>query len=130
MDKTHAGGLLLKDISAKRGTNDVNTVYAPAVQAVTFTTDSTVTQVASSATAITLLAANNLRRGATIGNDSTAVLYVILGNQTPATNLYTVQLPANGTGTVAYYEVPFGFVGKISGIWGSANGNAYVTELT
>jgi hypothetical protein len=30
----------------------------------------------------------------------------------------------------AYYEVPFGYTGRIDGIWASANGNARVTEMT
>jgi hypothetical protein len=28
-----------------------------------------------------------------------------------------------------YYEVPFGYVGAIDGIWASANGNARITEI-
>lgn len=80
--------------------------------------------VAGSASNVTLLAANSSRRGATIFNDSTATLYLKLG-ATASTTSYTVQLTQND-----YYEVPFGYTGIIDGIWGSATGNARITELT
>lgn len=85
---------------------------------------SAVTQVASSATSVTLLSANSSRLQATIYNDSTQVLYVKFGT-TASTVSYTVQLTSQ-----AYYEVPARYTGRIDGIWASANGNAYVTELT
>lgn len=83
--------------------------------------------VASSASSVTLLAANALRQMATIYNDSTAVLYVKFGTAaaiTPAS--YTVQIPAGG-----YYELPHPvYHGRIDGIWAAANGAAHVTEMT
>jgi hypothetical protein len=80
--------------------------------------------VASSATNVTLLASNASRLGATVYNDSTAVLYLKLG-ATASTSSYTIPLlPAD------YFEVPFGYTGIIDGIWASANGNARITELT
>lgn len=92
-------------------------------------TTGTTSQVASSGSAVTVLAANALRKGATIVNDSTAILYLILSSTTPTTSVYTVALAAKGT-VGAYYEVPYGYTGIIKGIWASANGNAVVTELT
>jgi len=85
---------------------------------------SSVTQVAGSVTSVTLKAANSSRLGLTIYNDSTATLYVKFG-ATASTTSYTVQM-----GTDDYYEVPFGYTGIVDGIWDSATGNAYVTELT
>lgn len=85
---------------------------------------SAVTQASSAATSATLLAANTSRIGATIFNDSTATLYLKFGTTASATS-YTVQILPGG-----YYEVPFGYTGKIDGIWSAANGFAYVTELT
>lgn len=82
------------------------------------------TSVASSSTVVNLLAANTARKGATIYNESTAVLYVKFGAAASATS-YTVQVAAN-----AYYEIPFGYTGLITGLWATANGNARVTELT
>lgn len=84
----------------------------------------TLTNVASSASSVTVLAANTSREGATVYNDSTQVLYLKMGATASATS-YTVQLASN-----AYYEVPFGYNGKLDGLWASANGSARVTELT
>lgn len=85
--------------------------------------------VASSATNVTLLAANALRLGATIYNDSTAVLRVKLGTTASASS-FTVVLAALSSGIGGYYEVPNGYTGIIDGVWDSANGSARVTELT
>src|SRR5690242_12049017 len=84
----------------------------------------TLSSVASSASSVKVLDANTGRLGATIFNESTAILYVKLGT-TASTSSYTVQVAASG-----YYEVPFQYSGRIDGIWASANGNARVTELT
>lgn len=80
--------------------------------------------VAGSGSSASLLASNANRLGATIFNDSTAVLYLKLG-ATASTTSYSAQLAAN-----AYYEVPFNYTGAIDGIWASATGNARITELT
>ncbi len=84
----------------------------------------TQTTVASSATNVTLLAANTARLGATIYNDSTAILYLRL-QATATTSNFTTKLFADD-----YYEVPAGYAGIIDGIWASATGNARITELT
>ncbi|UZJ58562.1 hypothetical protein OKW98_18465 [Pseudomonas sp. KU26590] len=85
---------------------------------------SSVTSVTSAAANTTLLAANAARRGATIFNESTSVLYLKLGSASSITS-YTVIIAANG-----YYEVPFGYTGAITGLWASANGAARVTEVS
>ncbi len=83
----------------------------------------TLTNVASSASSVTLFAANGSARGRAIFNDSTAVLYVKFG-ATASTSSYTVQLASNG-----YYEFPqLIFGGRVDGIWAAANGNARLTE--
>lgn len=87
-------------------------------------TTSAVTSVAAATSSTTLLALNAQRRGATIHNDSTAILYLKLG-ATASTSSFTVKIAADG-----YYEVPFGYTGVIDGIWAAANGNARVTELS
>lgn len=84
----------------------------------------TQTSVASSASNVTLLAANSARLGATLYNDSTQICYVRF-SATATTSNYSVQLLSN-----SYYEVPFGYTGIIDGIWASANGNMRVTEMT
>ncbi|WP_445626639.1 hypothetical protein [Nostoc sp. DSM 114167] len=101
-------------------------LYNPATATLVQSTsdDSTPTTVASSTTSVTILAANSNRKGATIWNDSTAILYLELG-ATATTGAFTAKLFASG-----YYEVPFNYTGVISGIWSAANGNALVRELT
>lgn len=82
------------------------------------------TDVASSAASVTLLASNASRKGATIYNDSTKVLYAKFGT-TATSSDFTVKMNAGD-----YYEVPFSFTGRIDGIWSSAQGSARMTELT
>jgi hypothetical protein len=73
----------------------------------------------------TLLAANAGRLGASIHNDSTEILYVKFGITASATS-FTVKMVAD-----AHYEVPFGYTGRIDGIWAvDGAGAARITELT
>ena len=73
----------------------------------------------------TLLAANSSRMGASIFNDSSSILYVKLGT-TATTTDFSVKLFQDG-----YYEVPFGYTGRIDGIWSAdSTGAARITELT
>lgn len=85
---------------------------------------SAVTSVADNAASVTLLAANVARRGASVYNDSGAVLYLKCGAAASLTS-FTVLLVPN-----AYFEVPFGYIGVIDGIWASAAGGAArITEF-
>lgn len=82
------------------------------------------TSVASSASSVSLIAANAARKGLIIQNTSTAILYILLGGGTAtATTAHSVQIASNG-----YYDIG-GFTGAVSGIWASANGQANITEL-
>jgi hypothetical protein len=101
-------------------------LYNPAAVTVIESTSgtSTPTTVASSATSVTILAANSNRKGTTIWNDSTANLFIEFG-ATATTSAFIAKLSPSG-----YYETPFRYTGVISGIWSSANGNALVRELT
>lgn len=111
-----------------------DTTFSPVVGSViTSSTDivvkeksgtATLANVAGSASSVTLIASNANRRGATIQNDSTAILYVKFGSSASSTS-YTVKMTAD-----SYYEVPFGYTGIITGIWVSATGSARVTEMT
>lgn len=88
----------------------------------------TETGVAASASSVTVLAANTLRKGAAVTNDqASATLYLRLSATaaTAASGGYTVILPGG-----AYYEVPYGYTGQITGIWSAATGFANVSELT
>lgn len=120
-------GLITRNIPS--GTQTVSvTGTATVAGAVTATpvvaATSAVTQVASSATSATVLAANANRFGASFYNDSTQTLYLKFGTTASATS-YTVKMPPD-----SYFEVPSRYTGRIDGIWASANGFAYVTELT
>ena len=84
----------------------------------------TTSNVAGSASSVTLLSANTSRLGATVYNDSTATLYLKLGT-TASTTSYTIQLRRYD-----YYEIPAGYTGRIDGIWSAASGSARITELT
>lgn len=88
-------------------------------------TAATLSNVTSSATVVTLVAANTSRKDLLIFNESTAVLYVKFGS-VASTSSYTVQLPANG-----YFEItkPV-YQGIVTGIWAAANGFARITEIS
>lgn len=83
------------------------------------------TSVAGSVTDVTILAANSAREGATVYNESSAVLYLLLANTVSSITVYTLQVTGG-----SYYEVPFGYTGIIKGIWASATGSARITEFT
>jgi hypothetical protein len=115
-------------ITISDGTNTVEVtpqgqlkVYPPSIPN---PSTSTVTAVASSATVVTLQAANANRKGLLIFNDSTKNMRIKLGTGASASN-YSVLMTAK-----AYFEVPYpAYTGDITGIWESANGNALVTEI-
>jgi hypothetical protein len=84
----------------------------------------TTTSVGDSATSVTLLSANANRRGASIFNDSSAILYVKLGATASVTS-FVARLVQYAT-----YEVLRDYTGIIDGIWASdAGGNARITEI-
>lgn len=84
----------------------------------------TLANVSGATSSTTLIAANVERIGATIYNDSTAVLYVKFGSTASSTS-FTVKMQTDD-----YFEVPNGYTGIITGIWASATGAARVMELT
>lgn len=85
------------------------------------------TQVADNASDVSLLAANASRKGATVFNDSSALLYLGLGTTAVTTSNYTAKVFPGG-----YFEAPYRFTGEIRGIWATDpnDGGAKVTELT
>lgn len=92
---------------------------------------SVVTRIPVSNTNVTLLVANVNRIGATIYNQSpgSRELFLKLGanaNIGPGTESFTVRIDFNG-----FYEVPFGYIGIIDGIWNDSDsdGEALVTEV-
>lgn len=89
----------------------------------------TPTNVPAAITTTTLLAANANRLGGSIVNDSTAILYILLGSGTASATNYSYVVDGKTTvgGT---FEIPEGWTGAIQGIWATATGNARVTERT
>jgi hypothetical protein len=85
--------------------------------------NSNTTSVSGAASSTALLGVNGARVGASVHNDSTAILYLLLGTGTASSSNYTVQMAAN-----SHYEVPFGYCGPLTGIWASATGAARLTE--
>lgn len=90
-----------------------------AAPATTGETTSVSAQVASTQ----ILADNFSRLGATVFNDSSAILYLKLGIGASTTSFTVKMLPYD------YYELPFGYTGRVFGYWASATGNARITEL-
>ena len=82
------------------------------------------TTVASSATSVSLLAANANRQGATVWNSSTATLFLDFDSAATTAD-HALKVDPGG-----YVEVPFGFTGAISGVWSAVNGNALVREFS
>jgi hypothetical protein len=105
--------------------------YVPEFSLVrSFAATSTITNVASSATSITLSAANNNRKTIIIVNDSDSNLYVVLNASTASTTNYSIFLPAKIESTPSF--VSFNgedYLGEIRGVWSSANGFARITEI-
>lgn len=111
------GGVSAAAVSREVGNSTATKIISPA--------NTSTTSVTASASNVTLLSSNTSRLGATIWNESTtATLYVKLGSTSSLSN-YTTQILPSG-----YYEVPYGYTGKIDGIWTAAIGNARITELT
>lgn len=93
------------------------------------TANAKITTVADVASSATILEEKQARRGAVIHNQSSAILYLRMDGGTAAATAgnFSVSVAASG----GQYEVPFGFKGKITGIWASgAGGFANITEFT
>jgi hypothetical protein len=86
----------------------------------------TLSNVAASATTVSILASNASRKGAIIQNDSSSAMYLAYA-ATASTTAYTVKIPAN-TG----FEMPITpvYTGAMSAVWDTATGSARITELS
>lgn len=110
--------------------NIFRSVYNPVTEGLRTTetpsSSATLTNVAGSASSVSLLLANPNRLGAIFFNDSASILYLKFGT-IASTSSYTVQIPSNG-----YYELPRAhlYIGAIDGIWSAAAGAVRITELT
>jgi hypothetical protein len=111
------GNASLAAIAASNATIAANTTPAAPATA-------TVSSVAAAIASTLLLAANAVRKGAMVYNDSAAEMYLKMGTGASATSFSVDMLPGS------YYEVPYGYTGVLHGIWALATGSARVTELT
>lgn len=73
---------------------------------------------------VILLAANPARLGAAIYLEGGSTLYLKFGSNAGTLD-YTLQMQPS-----SYYEVPFNYMGTISGIWQFTGGTARVSEIT
>ena len=80
--------------------------------------------VSASATSVTVLSSNTQRLGASLFNDSNSVCYVKCGTTASATDFVVKMGPGS------FWEVPFGYRGRIDGIWVTATGSMRVAEFT
>ena len=88
-------------------------------------TTGTTSAVNDSASSAQMLAANTSRVGATFYNDSPAVAYVKCGTTASSTD-FTVKMDP-----YSYFEVPYGYNGRIDAIWASDQSGAMrITEFT
>lgn len=118
-------GATRKQIQWVRLTDDSGAIVSPS--GATYPGTATTSSVADSASNVTILAANTGRIGASIFNDSSALLYLKYGATAATSTDYTVRLYPN-----SYHEVYGGYTGTLTGIWDSdpGDGAARVTELT
>jgi hypothetical protein len=84
----------------------------------------TTTSAASSASSVTILAANASRRGVSIANDSTATLRLSFSTPATSTDAFIVLSP----GAFILLDQQLIVTNAIYGIWTAANGTAQVTE--
>lgn len=114
------GASLSLDASGIEIKNDAGNPIPVTVPARTPTT----TSVASSATSVTILAANTSRKGFSISNISTAKLYLSFSTPATTANCF-IEVPA---GAFLLLDQQLIVGSAIYGIWASANGTAQVTE--
>lgn len=119
-------------LGPKTGATSLSVVSASdgfKVRPITETT-ATVSAVASANADTALLVTNTGRLpGSSIVNDSTAILYILLGSGAASTTNYSYALAAKSTVGAALI-LPDGWTGPVRGFWSAANGFAYVTELS
>jgi len=86
----------------------------------------TLSNVTASVSSVTIIAANESRKGVVVFNDSSSDMYLKFGD-TASTSSFTVKVSSN-----TLYEMPGPhlYSGVIDGIWDTATGTARVTELT
>lgn len=86
---------------------------------------STQPSIATTAGGTTVLASNANRLGASVRNDGSNDVFMLLGSGTVSSTVYTTKMSPG-----AYFEVPYGYTGIITGIAVTAAVTLRVTEYT
>lgn len=109
----------------------VGVTFGTAVVTVLPVATPTLSNVAASASSVTILSANASRRQVVLVNDSSAICYVKFGT-TASTTSYSVQMPAiaNNQASHLFIDEDPVYTGRIDAIWASATGAMRVTEIT
>ena len=122
-----AGSAIIGKVGIDQSTpGTTNAVSVTKTGAYSNVTTATLSNVAASATTVTVLAANANRLRAVIHNDSvSATLYIKFGATASLTS-FTYKLAPDDT-----YESPSAnvYTGVIDGIWSAATGSARITEM-
>lgn len=113
-----AGSLYIPTVALTDATGTIASFAPPAT--------GTRSDITSSASDGTILAANTARKGAIFDNESTSVLYLLFAAGTSSTSNYSIRVPAGGN----LFLSPGEYTGIIKGIWASANGSLRVTEFS
>jgi len=117
--------VVITDATTTANTVLVNANGSINVNQGTLSATAILTNVASSVTVVTLLAANTSRKGATFYNDGTATQRIKFGSVASATS-FNVLIAAN-----AYFEMPLPiYTGIVTMISSNTNGTMRVMELT
>jgi hypothetical protein len=131
-DEPTAPKLYMKEVSPGRfapGVTLVDAAGAP-VSGVGPAAVATVTSINDTASSVALLAANANRRGGSIVNNSTSILYILLGTGTASATNFSVAIDGKTTVPGVYF-IPPNFTGAIFGVWSAdSTGAAIMTELT
>lgn len=114
--------VLATDVALPTGTNSIGSVTSTPEKSST----ATLSNVAASATSVTVLASNANRKKAIFVNDSTVVCRLKFGATASSTS-YTIYM---SRGDTYIEEGPTVYTGICDAIWDSATGNMRVTELT
>lgn len=88
-------------------------------------TTGTMTNVAASATNVSVLASNANRIGAAFYNDSGNILYLALSATAASASTFSIRIMPN-----SYYDLPVDYTGVVNGIWNGNAGTLRVTEFT
>lgn len=101
------------------------TSYTAGGSGATSPASSSQTSVSASTSDNTILASNSSRKGCTVYNDGTNILYLLLSNGTSSLTNFSMQVGPESLLSLR----PGEYTGVIKGVWDGTNGAARVTEF-